>query len=92
MGLVADRYNSFVNAHFWGAWEIYIFSLWLASIYFHLDKVIFIAPKRSFLYLVCTPLLLNHVFKDVAVLVHQVAKLQLKKICTYILLLDFGPT
>ena len=43
MDLVADRYNSFVNANFWGGWEIDIFSWWLPSIYFHLDKVIFIA-------------------------------------------------
>ena len=92
MDLVADRYNSFGNAHFLGGWEIFIFSWWLPSFCIHLDKVILIAPKRSFLSLVCTPFPLNHVSKEVAVPGHQVAKLQLKKICTYILLLDFGPT
>ena len=83
MDLVADRYNSFVNAHFWGVWEIFIFSWWLPSIYFHLDKVILIAWKRSFLTFVCTPFPLHRVFKDIAVLVHQ-ANL-------HIALLDFGP-
>ena len=83
MDLVADRYNSFVNAHFWGDWEIYIFSWWLPSIYFHLDKVMFIARKRSFLNLVCTPFPLHRVFKDIAVLVHQVN--------LHTALLDFRP-